>query len=64
MRKERHRMTIKNPSGSYRAPISRSGGIRMEYQQDQTVFFGELIDKLGRYEELGEPEDLEKLIRK
>jgi hypothetical protein len=59
-------MTIKNPgnSDSYRAPLNRTGEIEMKWQQETPVFYGEMVNLLGRYEDLGTPEELEKLKHK
>lgn len=62
MKKEK--MTRKNPNGTYRLLGNEAGSIRMEWQQEQPVFFGDPVDKLGMYEELGTPEELKKLIKK
>ena len=48
------RMTIKNPNGkTYRLPAARAGENRMEQQQETIVFYGDLVNLLGRYEDLG-----------
>lgn len=51
------RMTIKNPNGSYRIPMSRGGSIRHEWQQEQTVLYGGPVDRLGAYEDIGTPQE-------
>lgn len=51
------RMTIKNPDGTYRLLASRAGSNRMEQQQGQIVFFGDLVNRLGKYEDSGEIEE-------
>ena len=51
------RMTIKNPDGTYRLLASRAGSNRMEQQQGQIVFFGDLVNRLGKYEDNGEIEE-------
>ncbi len=57
------RMTIKNPNGkTYRLPASRAGENRMEQQQEMIVFYGDLVNLLGRYEDLGPIEELERKI--
>ncbi len=58
------RMTIKNPDGTYRLLASRAGSNRMEQQQEQIVFYGDLVNRLGRYEDYGEIEELEKHPRR
>jgi hypothetical protein len=36
----------------------------MKWQQETPVFYGEMVNLLGRYEYLGTPEELEKLKHK
>lgn len=55
------RMTIRNPNGSYRIPMSRAGTIRQAWQQEQTVLFGDPVDKLGTYEDIGTPQEFAQL---
>lgn len=56
------RMTIKNPGGAgYRIPLSRGGIIEMKWQQEQPVLFGNPVDKLGRYEDIGTPREFAEL---
>ena len=38
--------------------------IRLEWQQSELNIFGEAADKLGRYEDLGPPEELEEILKK
>lgn len=52
------RLTNKNPNGTYRIPGNRVESMRMEWQQDTPVFFGTAVDKLGKYEDLGTPQEL------
>lgn len=35
--------------------------LRLEWQQEDLTVFGEAADKLGRYEDLGSPDELERL---
>jgi hypothetical protein len=58
------RMTIKNPNiGTYRAPLNKMGGIRIEWQQEIPVVYGSLVDLLGRYEDLGTPEEIREKLK-
>ena len=38
--------------------------LRLEWQHSDLVVFGDAADKLGRYEDLGSPEELEELIKR
>lgn len=59
------RLTRKNPgSGGYRIPMCSQETLRLEWQHSDLVVFGDAADKLGRYEDLGSPEELEELIKK
>lgn len=55
------RMTRKNPNGTYRLPMNTAMSVRMEWQQEQTVLFGNPIDRLGEYEEIGTPQEFAQL---
>ena len=57
------RMTRKNPNGTYRLPMSAAQSIRTEWQMEMPVMFGNPIDRLGEYEDLGTPEELARLLR-
>lgn len=58
------RLTVKNPNGkTYRIPASRAGSVRMEWQQDQTVLYGNIADRLGAYENLGSSEEFAELLK-
>ena len=58
----RNRITIANPNGTgYRIPGCRAFSIRLEWQQEQTVLFGTVADRLGEYEDLGSVEELREL---
>lgn len=60
----RNRITIANPNGTgYRIPGCRASSIRLEWQQEQTVLFGTVADRLGEYEDLGSVEELRELKR-
>ena len=57
------RLTVKNPNGkTYRIPASRARSVRMEWQQDQTVLYGNIADRLGAYEDLGSSEEFAELL--
>lgn len=57
------RMTIKNPNGTYRIPIHRAGEFAVESIGQSVAIRGELVDKLGAYEETGmSPEEIKKMV--
>ncbi len=59
------RLTRKNPgSAGYRIPMCSQKTLRLEWQQSDLTMFGDVADKLGRYEDLGSPEELEEIIKK
>ena len=59
------RLTRKNPgSAGYRIPMCSQKTLRLEWQQSDLTMFGDVADKLGRYEDLGYPEELEEIIKK
>ena len=59
------RLTRKNPGdGGYRIPMCTQKTLRMEWQQEDLTVFGEAADNLGRYEDLGSPDELERLIKR
>ena len=49
---------------TYRVPIERAGEFAIKTFGRFTDISGELIDKLGAYEDLGEPEELAKKLGK
>lgn len=53
------RMTMKNPqnAGTYRLS-------ELKIQRENGSVFGEAVNKLGRYEDLGTPEEFEELKKK
>lgn len=57
------RLTRKNPNGSYRIPMCTQKTIRLEWQQEEIVVFGEVANLLGAYEDLGTPEELRELLK-
>lgn len=38
--------------------------LRLEWQQSDLAIYGEVADKLGRYEDLGSPEELEEILKR
>ena len=59
------RYTRKNHNGSYRIPLQALSGMSKMLEVDggpSPALIGELVDQLGRYEELGESSDLKKLV--
>lgn len=47
-----NRLTHKNPNtGTYRASLHRAGTFRIESQGDTCALFGDLVDRLGMYED-------------
>ena len=61
--KMNERMTIKNPNGTYRIPIERAKGFTVESLGQSVTIRGELVDKLGAYEELGlSPEEIKRIV--
>ena len=64
------RFTKKNPVShpsqkqTYRVPIERAGEFAIKTFGRFTDISGELVDKLGAYEDLGEPEELAKKLGK
>lgn len=55
------RLTRKNPNGSYRIPMCAQKTLRLEWQQEDLVVFGEIANLLGAYEDLGTVEELKEL---
>ncbi|HIY01218.1 MAG TPA: hypothetical protein IAA26_05160 [Candidatus Blautia faecipullorum] len=59
------RLTRKNPgSGGYRIPMCTQKTLRLEWQQSDLAIYGEVADKLGRYEDLGSLEELEEILNR
>ena len=58
------RSTLRNPNGSFRLLMSRFGDFKIEKQQGERVMFGELVNELGQYEDLGTIEELRNLKRR
>lgn len=59
------RMTIINPNKStYRAPIERIDTFRIESNGLNIAIMGAMVDKLGKYEDLGlTPEEIKEKIK-
>ncbi len=52
------RMTIKNSNDTgYRAPLRNHEKIRIDHNEEIITVFGDVIDRLGKYEDLGTLED-------
>ena len=59
------RYTRKNHNESFRIPLQALSGMSKMLEIDggpSPALIGELVDQLGRYEELGESSDLKKLV--
>lgn len=57
------RMTVKNPNGTYRIPIERAKDFTVESLGQSVTIRGELVDKLGAYEELGlSPGEIKRML--
>lgn len=50
----KERLTVKNPDGTYRIWLDRAGTFRLESQMNSVFAYGDLVDKLGRYEDFEE----------
>lgn len=46
------RMTVRNPDGTYRVWMDHAGEFRMSTQGGEVFAFGDMINKLGRYEDM------------
>lgn len=56
---------LRNPNGAgYRVPISKMGDFEVKKQQGEHFLFGELVDELGQYEELGTIKELTELKKR
>lgn len=56
-----YRMTRKNPNnGTYRVWLDKAGTLRIEGQGGNVYAFGDIIDRLGKYEDIAPLEELEK----
>ena len=62
--KMNERMTVKNPNGTYRIPIHRAGEFIIESIGQSMAIRGQLVDRLGKYEEIGlSPEEIERMVK-
>lgn len=52
MKKER--LAVKNPDGTYRIWMDRAGTFRLEAQMNSIFVYGDLVNKLGWYEDQDE----------
>lgn len=51
----------KNANGTYRSPGRRVGSFRIENQLEETVIYGDLVNSLGEYEDIGTAEEFRDL---
>ncbi len=58
------RYTQKNPNGTFRAPIERLGEFRILQSGPSIALFGDMINRLGRYEAALTIEEAEAYARK
>lgn len=64
------RYTTQNPRThisqdvTYKVPSARVDEIRMNSFNGNVYMFGDMINKLGKYEDLGEPEELARKLGK
>ena len=47
----KERLTVKNPDGTYRIWMDHAGTFRMESQMGAVFSYGDLVNKLGQYED-------------
>lgn len=59
------RMTVKNPNANtYRVPVEKLDTFRIESAGLNTAFMGTMVDKLGKYEDIGlTPEEIKEIIK-
>lgn len=56
-------ITRKNADGvTYRIPMFPGMSCRLEVQNGLPTMFGSIVDLLGKYEQLGTPEELQKKL--
>lgn len=55
--------TQKNPNGTFRAPVERMGEFRMLQIGGSIALYGDLVNRLGRYEEILSIEEAEAYAR-
>ena len=56
-----NRYTHKNPDGTFRAPVEWIGEFRLNQYGNSIALFGDLVNRLGQYEELIRLEDLQRM---
>ena len=62
------RITRKNPNpttdvaNTYRIPFATGKRWREGKSLSEAAIFGEVADKLGRYEDIGEPDEIEEML--
>lgn len=57
------RYTMNNQNGSFRVPVERLGEFRILQTGHNMALFGDIIDRLGRYEQALTPEEAEEYAR-
>lgn len=58
------RMTVINPNNkSYRVPLEKAKEFKIETYGTSTGIFGDLVNRLGQYEDLGSIEELKELAK-
>ena len=56
-----NRFTHKNPDGTFRAPVEWIGELRLNQCGNSLALFGDLVNRLGPYEELMSLDELRKM---
>lgn len=56
-----NRFTFKQSDGSFRAPIEWLGEFRMDQRGNSIAIYGDLVNRLGQYEDLISLEELQKM---
>lgn len=56
-----NRFTHKNPDGSFRAPLEWIGEFRLNQCGSSLAVYGDLVNRLGQYEDLISLEELQKM---
>lgn len=58
------RMTVTNPNNrSYRVPLEKAREFKIESYGTSVGIFGDLVNRLGQYEDLGSIEQLKELAK-
>lgn len=64
MKTQHEKLTRINPDGvTYRVPLEVAGEFRVIADSYNMCIMGDIINKLGQYEKLGEPEEIERKIK-